>query len=171
MLSLLDRQCYYCTELIQPWHLFRWLYWSTGKRLERVSMDGNNRTVLISNLNSSINSFTLDYQTQVLYLVFFNQTLKVTSANIDGTIIRQQQIPHYSSESESFSSLHIHKTMLYLSLWNREVFTFGTGGENFTTFTNSSVHCFGQYRHLKIVSEEQQPQSKFGSHCYLSLKQ
>ena len=121
-------------------------------------MDGSNRT-LIDVGQHYIVAFTLDRKTQVLYWVNYDyHILTVKSSNIDGTSRQTivQQIPHY------YSTLSLHENMLYLSSWVNEVYKFSTGGENFTTVINSSVHCNTNrnYHDLKIVSEEQQPQSK-----------
>ena len=71
-----------------------------------MSMDGNNKTVIIGvdtyAERDAIFSLTLDYQTQVLYWIFGNNSngsLNIKSSNTDGTnqqTILQLQNVHYN---------------------------------------------------------------------------
>lgn len=48
-------------------------------------MDGNNKTVVVDN-NVEVFAFTIDYQNQVLYFVYWdNNRLNINSSNIDGS--------------------------------------------------------------------------------------
>ena len=133
-----------------------------------MSMDGNNRTVIINverrrYYNDAMLSFTLDYQAQVLYWIFSVYTranhsleLNIESSNVDGTN-RQTIIQLSDNHSETLRfppHLTIYKGMLFLSsIWNDKIYKLRTNGKNFTTFVNSSVLCGVNYHQLKVMKQ------------------
>lgn len=131
-----------------------------------MSMDGNNRTIVInrthpnSHYDDAILSFVLDYQTQMIYWVSYDlddYNIIIKHSNVDGT--NQQTILHHQMY-HSPSGLTIHKETLYLSFpWMKEIYTLGTNGGNFITFIDESVLCRVKYQ-LKVVK---QPAGKLNS--------
>ena len=126
-----------------------------------MSMDGKNRTVVINYNDDAIISFTLDYQTQVLYWISGNNghSIVFKHSNVDGTNNqtiyhdRNYNIIYYNNYYDTPPGLTIHKETLYLSIpWMREVYMLGTNGANFTTFINDSVLCRVKY-HIKVTKQ------------------
>ena len=135
-----------------------------------MSMDGNNRTLIIKEnrteqyYHDRILSFTVDYQGQMLYWVFSDYAddyicnLIIKRSNIDGT--NQQTIYYYDHNRwycytilETPPGLAIHEETLILSLpWMREVHRLGTNGANFNIFINDSVLCRVKYL-LKVTKQ------------------
>ena len=145
-----------------------------------MSMDGNNRTVIIeADTNDTMLSLTLDYQTQVLYWIFGNNSngsLNIKRSNTDGTnqqtILQLQNIYYYY-----YNYFHLHRFFydlihlfgltvynetLFLSLpWmsNNEIYKLETNdinGENFSTlFINSSaqVLCRFPFYQIKVTNQ------------------
>ena len=136
-----------------------------------MSMDGNNRTVIIEvDTNDAMLSLTLDYQTQVLYWIFGNNnngSLSIKYSNTDGT--NQQTILqlqnniyyyhyyYYHIFHRLFFGLTVYNETLFLSLpWTNDikVYKLGTNDindENFNTlFINSSAQVFCRHRIYQI---------------------
>lgn len=145
----------------------RWFYWISSRGLERMSMDGNNRTIVInrthtnSHYDDAILSFVLDYQTQTIYWVSYDlddDNMIIKCSNVDGTnqqTILHHQMYHYYYYEIFYTppGLTIHKETLYLSFpWMREVYTLGTNGGKFTTFIDESVLCRVKYQ-LKVIKQ------------------
>ena len=130
----------------------------------KVSMDGNNKTIVIDTEDTTccdLFTFTIDYQNQVLYLVYqdrFNRSLRVNSSNVDGT--NRQLVAQLNRYSSRIISVTVFQDMLFLT------FTFGTGyiyklridDDIFQIDRSMVLGCTGvYYNDLKVFSEEQQP--------------
>ena len=157
---------------------YRWLYWRSMRGIERASMDGINRTVVIDvenvtrstySFDPAIFSFTLDYKAQVFYWVFGDESdyyLTLISSNVDGTnqqtILRfgDQYIDYYSLLYYYPPGLTVHEETLLLSLSGMNVvysinLELGANNDNFTTFLNGSesVLCRYDYYQLKVTKQ------------------
>ena len=130
----------------------------------KVSMDGNNKTIIIDTEDTAccdLFTFTIDYQNQVLYLVYqdhFNHSLRVNSSNVHGT--NRQLVAQLNRYSSRIISVTVFQDMLFLT------FTFGTGSiyklriddDIFQIDRSRVLGCTGvYYNDLKVFSEEQQP--------------
>ena len=137
-----------------------------------MSMDGNNRTVIIGVDPYSydvILALTLDYQAQVFYWIFGhhdNHSLIIKRSSSDGTdqqVILQLRDVHFDYfifDRHSFaylSGITVYNDTLFLSLsWPREVYKVGINGENFSTlFINDfiEVFCIFDNSQLKVTSQ------------------
>ena len=129
-----------------------------------MSMDGNNRTVIIDvdHAYDAILSLTLDYQDQVLYWLFGdygNRSQIIKRSNVDGTnqqIILQLRNEYYYFRYHFSPGLTVYNETLFASLpTTREIYKLGTNGENFTLFINNSgqVFCRLQNYQLKVAKQ------------------
>ena len=148
-----------------PLH-YRWLYWNSNRGIEKMSMDGKNRTIII-NLErrqyyvDTILSLTLDYQAQMLYWIFYhrnNDSLVIESSNVNGT--NQQTILPLINNTVNYRHslrfpprLTIYNDIFFLfSPWSDEIYKLRTSGDNFMTFANSLAFCRDNY-HLKVTEQ------------------
>jgi hypothetical protein len=144
-----------------------------------MSMDGNNRTAIIEhNLQyhrdyAILLSFTLDYQTQVFYWIFYingsDGNLIIQRSNVDGTnqqtILRLQNLlfydfyyyilnnHYYSYEVYNSLGLTVYNETLFLSLsWTGELYKIGMNGDALLLINNSAkVFCRYQNYQLKVT--------------------
>ena len=135
-----------------------------------MSMDGHNRTVIIDyemdTYRDAVVSLTLDYETQVLYWVYGNNSngsLSIKCSNTDGTnqkTILQLQNIHYGYYYLRYypSGLTIYNdTLLFTLPWTREVYKLRTIGEIFTLFINSSMPVFCRNQRSQFPRVTNQP--------------
>ena len=121
-----------------------------------MSMNGKNRTAIITNV--SILSVALDYQTQMLYWVcdYGDHSLTIKNSNIYG--INQQTIYRSISSWNYYynSGLTIYNETLFLSSprTSSEVYRLKINGTSttFNTFINDSVLCRVKYL-LKVTKQ------------------
>lgn len=140
-----------------------------------MSLDGMNRTI-ISKLdkrryyNDTILSLTLDYQTQILYYIFYYKSigsLVIESSNVNGTnkhtiLPVMNDAVNYRHSLRFPPRLTVYNGTLFLSSpWSDKMYKLRTSGVNFTTFINSSAFCIDNYYHLKVTK---QPPGKFQAH-------
>ena len=159
----------------------RQLYWNNYGDIERISMDGNNRTAIIDVIwyHNAILSFTLDYQAQVLYWVYGNDSngsLMLKRSNIDGTnqqtILQLQNVYYdyyyyyryyYRFYSDASGLSTVYNETLFLSLTlTRELYKLGINGDALLLI-NSSVLCRFQNSQLKMTN---QPSGEFQGGLY-----
>ena len=129
-----------------------------------MSMDGKNRTAMIIDLDTrsysnDILSFTLDYESQVLYWVLGNHSnsrLIIKRSNVDGTnqqtILQLQNVYYVSYYYRHHSSgLTIFNETLFLSLpRTRELYKIGINGDMLMLI--NSVCRFWNYQ-LKVTNQ------------------
>jgi hypothetical protein len=151
------------------------LYWNSDRGIERMSMDGNNRTAIINVTKYRddailfLSSFTLDYQTQVLYWVFHindsDDNLIIERSNVDGTnqqtILRLQNVYYYDFYYYYYhhhryflylfsSGLTVYNETLFLSLsWTRELYKIGMNGDALP-FINNSAQVFCRFVNYQL---------------------
>ena len=110
-------------------------------------------------------SFTLDYQTQVLYLAYcdcHNYSLKVNSSSTDGT--NRQTVLHYPNTACSsynlvmFSLTKFEDTLYLSSSESDKIYSFKVNDENITTIINTSTFCDINLRNSLIIVNEYKPQ-------------
>lgn len=119
-------------------------------------MDGKNQTTIIA-FNSSYYThvtFTLDYQTQMLYWVdSYSNTLE--SSNADG---KNRQILLIKSD---YHGVSLFRDVLFLSGSYGKVYMANISGQNIQLVT-ASLNCdisIYQPPILKVISEEKQPKN------------
>ena len=133
-----------------------------------MSMDGNNRTVIIEvdTYYNAVVSLTLDYQAQVLYWIFGNNSngsLSIKRSNTDGTnqqtILQLQNVHYYYYYLHHYQSglTMYNDTLLFTLPWTREVYKLRTNGENFTLFINSSMPVFCRNQRSQFPRVTNQP--------------
>ena len=152
----------------------RLLYWNSDKGIERMSMDGKNRTAIIdvtSSYGDVILSLTLDYPAQVLYWVYGNHSnysLIIKCSNTDGTnqqTILQLQNVHYDyyyyyyyhrHYSSTYSSgLTVYNKTLFLSLtMTSDLYKIGINGDT-SLFINSSAQVFCRFQNYQLKATNQ----------------
>ena len=146
----------------------RLLYWNSNKRIERMSMDGKNRTAIVDvdtgSYHDVILSLTLDYQAQVLYWVFGNDSngsLIIKCSNVDGTnqqTILQLQNVHY--DYYNYHRFYHYSLGLSISVYNetlflsssptRELYKIRTNGDTLLLINNSAHQVFCGFRNLQV---------------------
>ena len=133
---------------------YRWMYWNDNflNKIEKASMDGNNRTIIINTNVPVTHSLTLDYQHQILYWIDSDYRV-LESSTVNGT---NRKTIHSFSQSYSFYGISIFKDTLYLSQHSNTIYRVSTSGQNFTSISIPYL-CYKSYRQLKISSEERQP--------------
>ena len=122
----------------------RLLYWNSDRGIERMSMDGKNRTVIINvDAYDAVLSLTLDYQAQVLYWVLGNNnsgSLIIKRSNTSDvatqqTLFQLQNIHYYHYYYHHYYHYHslglsVYNETLFLSLsWTRDVYKMGISGD------------------------------------------
>ena len=115
-------------------------------------MDGKNRTVIINTNVLQTHSLTLDYQRQILYWIDSDYRV-LESSTVNGT---NRKTIYWFSQSYSFYGISLFNDIFYLS-WYNEMYRISTSGQNFTSINNPYI-CYKNYRRLKVLSEERQPQ-------------
>ena len=135
-----------------------------------MSMDGSNRTTIIDvDAYDAILSLTLDYQAQVLYWVFGNDSngsLIIKCSNIDGTnqqtILQLQSvyynyyIYHYLYHYSRGLSITVYNETLFLSLSStRELYKIRTNGDTLLWINNSAHQVFCRFRNLQLKAINQ----------------
>ena len=135
-----------------------------------MSMDGRNRTTIIDvDTYDAILSLTLDYQAQVLYWVYGNDSngsLIIKCSNIDGTnqqtILQLQNVyydyyiyhpfHHYSLGL----SITVYNETLFLSLSSMsELYKIRTNGDTLLLINNSAYQVFCTFRTLQLKAINQ----------------
>ena len=147
------------------YNIIRLLYWNSGRGVERMSMDGRNRTTIINvDTYDTILSLTLDYQAQVLYWVFGNDSngsLIIKCSNVDGTnqqTILQLQNVHYDYYNYHYwyhyslgLSISVYNETLFLSSSpTRELYKIRTNGDTLLLINNSAHQVFCGFRNLQV---------------------
>ena len=117
-------------------------------------MDGKNRTIVINTNVPVTHSLTLDYQQQLLYWIDSDYRV-LESSTVNGT---NRKTVHSFTFSPTSYGISLFRDSLYLSRYTSAIYRVNTSGENFTTIKNPNV-CYKDYRQLKVVSEERQPQT------------
>lgn len=117
-------------------------------------MDGRNRTVIINTNVPITNSLTLDYQEQVLYWIDSDYRV-LESSTVNGT---NRRTIYTFSRSYTFYGISFYKNTLYLSRYSNTIYRVSTSGQNFTSISVPYL-CFKNYRQLKVLSQERQPQT------------
>ena len=140
----------------QTYDKYRWLYWNDNflNKIEKASMDGNNRTVIINTNVPVTHSLTLDYQKQMLYWIDSDYRV-LEGATVNGT---NRRIIYSFSQTYTFYGISLYKDTLYLSQYRNLIYRVSTSGQNFTGIDNPYL-CRKNYRQLKVFSEERQPQT------------
>ena len=138
----------------------RWLYWNDNflNKIEKASMDGRNRTVIINTNVPITHSLTLDYKEQTLYWIDSDYRV-LESSTVNGTNRRTIQL---FSQTYSFYGISVFKATLYLSRHSKTIYRVSTSGHNFTHIS-IPYFCYKSYRQLKIFSLERQPQPETGN--------
>lgn len=162
--------------------LYRWLYWNDYTRLEKMSMDGKNRTEIFVYYHyyRSIIAFTLDYQAQQLYWVGVDMDqdpfLSIYRSNVDGTNIEMIfRLHHYLDFSSYYGGFHLsyfEQQLLLSSSYNHEISILEINGQNVTNRTiidqpflcNSYGRCY-----LTIISEKEQLQGMTELMAFMSI--
>ena len=131
-----------------------------------MSMDGRNRTTIIDvDTHDAILSLTLDYQTQVLYWVYGNDSngsLIIKCSNIDGTnqqtILQLQNVYYYYiyhlfHHYSRGLSITVYNETLFLSLsLTSELYKIRINGDALLLI-NNSVFCRLQNLQLKAINQ------------------
>ena len=139
----------------------RLLYWNSDRGIERMSMDGKNRTTIIDvDTYDTILSLTLDYQAQVLYWVLGNNNsrsllIRCSNTQSDGatqqTIFQRKNI--YYHRFFYLSGLSVYNEILFLSIsWTRELYKIGTNGDT-QLLINSLMICIFQGSQLRVTNQ------------------
>jgi hypothetical protein len=133
----------------------RWLYWNDNflNKIEKASMDGKNRTVIINTNVPVTHSLTLDYKHQILYWIDSDYRV-LESSTVNGT---NRKTIYSFSQSYYFYGISIFKDTLYLSQQST-IYRVSTSGQNFTSISIPYL-CYKSYRQLKVFSEERQSQT------------
>ena len=130
--------------------MLRWLYWSDRARtakIEKASMDGENRTVIHDTNLEMPDGLTLDYAQQILYWIDAGLD-RIESSNVDGT---NRRIIISTRMNHPFG-LSLHRGTLYYT--DDEVKTVSSNGGAVTTiFNRFCTDTVG----IEVVSAERQP--------------
>ena len=156
--------------------LNRWLYWNDNMRLEKMSMDGNNKTDLFTfeGYHHSIIAFTLDCQAQQLYWVgvdmdqSYTTFVSINRSNVDGTnmetifILNQDDYYYYFGYYGEIHLSLFEQQLFVSSSTDYEISILDINQENITTSSmiiDRSLLCNSFYRrYLTIISENKQLQ-------------
>ena len=141
--------------------LDRWLYWNDNflNQIEKASMDGKNRTVIINTNVPVTHSLTLDYQEQRLYWTDSDYRV-LESSTVNGT---NRKTIYSFSQSYAFYGISVFMDTLYLSQYNT-IYRVRTSGQNLTSMT-TPYFCRKSYRQLEVFSKGRQPPTgKFQSY-------
>ena len=132
----------------------RWLYWNDNffNKIEKASMDGQNRTVIISTNVPVTHSLTLDYQEQTLYWIDSDYRV-LESATVNGT---NRKTIYLFSQRFTFYGITVFRDTLYLSQHSNTIYKVSTSGQNFTAISHPYL-CYKNYRQLKVFRQERQP--------------
>ena len=140
-------------------HTGRWLYWSNRSRIMKASMDGNNKTVVVDN-NVEVFAFTIDYQNQVLYFVYWdNNRLNINSSNIDGsnTKLITQFLDHYLITDYLEIKVSLFGDLLVVSVTLSGIPNQIYEVRKNTTVSNrlelNTCHNFDHPHHLKVIRQ------------------
>ena len=133
----------------------RWLYWNDNflNKIEKVSMDGKNRTIIINTNVPVTHSLTLDYKEQILYWTDSDYRV-LESSTVNGT---NRKTIYSFSQSYTFYGISVFKDTLYLSRHSSTIHRVSTSGQNFSTISYPYL-CYKNYHQLKVFSQEKQPQ-------------
>ena len=131
-----------------------WTDWGNSPKIERASMDGSSRSVIVSTELGWPNGLTLDYSTQTLYWD------KLEKSNVDGSM-RTRLISPTNVVLHPFG-ITFYSNRLYWSDWEANaIFTAPASSTLMdTTVFFSSQRFYGLPFHpmqLHIVDEERQP--------------
>lgn len=133
----------------------RWLYWNDNflNKIEKASMDGQNRTIIINTNVPLTHSLTLDYQEQRLYWIDTDYRV-LECSTVNGT---DRKTVYLFSQSYTFYGMSFLQDTLYFSQYGT-IQRVNTSGHNFTSISVPHL-CYKSYRRLKIFSKERQPQT------------
>lgn len=133
----------------------RWLYWNDNflNKIEKASMDGQNRTIIINTNVPLTHSLTLDYQEQRLYWIDTDYRV-LECSTVNGT---DRKTVYLFSQSYTFYGMSFLQDTLYFSQ-HGTIQRVNTSGQNFTSISVPHL-CYKRYRRLKIFSKERQPQT------------
>ena len=135
-----------------------------------MSMDGRNRTTIIDvDAHDAIVSLTLDYQTQVLYWVYGNDSngsLTIKCSNVDGTnqqtilllqnVYYEYYIYHLLHHYSRGLSITVYNETLFLSLSPMsELYKIRTNGDTLLLINNSAYQVFCRFRTLQLKAINQ----------------
>ena len=141
--------------------LLRWLYWSDWAdtaKIEKASMDGENRTVIHDTDLEMPNGLTLDLAQQILYWIDARLD-QIESSNVDGTNRRVI----LSVRMNNPFGLSLHRGILYYT--DNEVKTVPSNGGIVTTiFERFCTDTTG----IEVVSTERQPMGMY-IHVYIYI--
>ena len=133
-----------------------WTDWGTVGKIEKASMDGNNRTVIHNTSLVWPNGLTLDYSTQVLYWTDAYLD-RIESSNTDGS---NRRILVNVSGYHPFGITLLEDT-IYFSDWilNGILMTNKSGGQSVQTLYQTD--CYLRPYGIQVFSEQRQPQGSF----------
>lgn len=133
--------------------IVRWLYWNDNflNKIEKASMDGKNKTVIINTNVPVTHSLTLDYREQRLYWTDSDYRV-LESSTVNGT---DRKTIYSFSQSYSFHGISVFMDTVYLSQYST-IYRVSTSGHNFTSISIPYL-CRKSYRQLEIFSKERQP--------------
>ena len=141
-----------------------WSDWGSDAKIERASMDGQNRTVIHDTDLMWPNALTLDFQTQILYWADANLD-KIESSNTDGS---NRRLLTTTSVSHPFD-ITVFEERLYWSDWTEGIIAASISNpelENNVIVERFCTDSFG----IQIVSEQRQQQgNKLNSICILHV--
>ena len=147
--------CKVCLLYVRHSHrrLF-WTDWGSVAKIERASMDGKERTVLIDTELVWPNAITLDYQTQTLYWADANLD-KIESSNTDG-LFRRVVTKNPLFIQQPFD-IDVFDNQLYWSDWNFNVIITLPLSTPSTITAASRVALSTEPMAVRVVAEVRQP--------------
>ena len=124
----------------------------------KASMDGKNKTVVVGNVK--VFTFTIDYQNQVLYFVFWdNNRINVNSSNTDGsnTKLIAQFLDHYLITDYLDIKVSLFGDLLIISVTLSSIPNQIYEIRKSTTVSNrlelNTCHNFHHPHHLKVIRQ------------------
>lgn len=135
---------------------FRWLYWTdydaAVPKIQRVSMDGTNQTILHSTNLSAPYCLALDYSSQTLYWADYSLN-KIEKSNTNGS---GREVVTTSLVNDVWSLTFYNENLYWTDLSHDRIFTAPVDNSSTSTFLYNGV--IGDIYGIKAVAKEQQPQ-------------
>ena len=131
-----------------------WLYWCDNLRdtIERASMDGTSRSVIISTSLSNPMAITIDYDSQTLFWADSSYR-KIESSSTDGS---NRTLVTTSNVLTPTDMTFFQGKLYWLDDYYDRVYSVSLESPNSATLIRSSI---GSYAYgIAIVSEERQPE-------------
>ena len=144
-----------------------WTDWGTTPMIERASMDGTARSVIINSTLGWPNGLTLDYVSQTLYWVDA-QLDKIEKSNVDGSM--RMLLPTPASAIQHPFGITFFEGYIYWSDWaTNSIYTAAVNDTEFGTHVFFTNLTFSPMQ-LHIVDSSRQPIGKVIIHDICSLK-